>query len=108
MFFASALFLLPVCLISGSLNNFVLVNKNNWNLVGLAIISTLIPYYLFYQGIKHVGVAKTASYKLLIPVFTAIFAWLILSENFTNYTIIGMILTICGLFLINRTYLINN
>lgn len=97
----SFIFLLTLSLLTGDLLNFKINNSNIWPLLGIGSISTLFPFIGFFYGIKKLGASAAAMHKMLIPILTAIFAWLFLSEQITNYTLIGMCFTIIGIYLVN-------
>jgi drug/metabolite transporter (DMT)-like permease len=70
-------------------------------LAGLGTVATIVPYFLYNKGIERIGVSRTASFKLLIPVFTALLAWGILAQSISWPTVFGMFLSIIGVYLVN-------
>jgi drug/metabolite transporter (DMT)-like permease len=77
--------------------------KPNFELISsilqLAIFASSLAYVLFTIVIKNIGISKANLYTNLIPVFTAIISYLMLSEYFNLNKIIGMIIVITGVFL---------
>jgi len=65
----------------------------------LAILASSLSFVLFAHAVKILGVSKANIFSNLIPVFTAIFAFLILDERFTIQKIIGMIIVIGGVYI---------
>ena len=54
---------------------------------------------LFAYSVRHVGIARANIFSNLIPVFTAIFAFLIVGDRLTVRNGVGMAVVIAGLFL---------
>jgi drug/metabolite transporter (DMT)-like permease len=54
---------------------------------------------LFTYSIKHLGVNRTNIYINLIPVFVAVLAFFILGDRLSLQNMIGIGVTIAGLFL---------
>ena len=62
----------------------------------LSILASSLSYVFFAKTIKMVGISKANIFTNLIPVFTAIFSFFILSEEFSLMKIIGIIVVIAG------------
>ncbi|NQV01282.1 MAG: DMT family transporter, partial [Bacteroidia bacterium] len=65
----------------------------------LAILASSLSFVFFAHSVKFLGVTKANIFSNLIPVFTAIFSFLILDERFTIQKIIGMIIVIGGVYI---------
>lgn len=68
-------------------------------IVKLAVFATVISFLLFTYSIKHLGVNRTNIYINLIPVFVAVLAFFILGDTLSLQNMIGIGVTIAGLFL---------
>jgi drug/metabolite transporter (DMT)-like permease len=64
----------------------------------LAILCSSVSFVFFAKSVKELGISKSNIFSNLIPVFTAIFSFFILSEKFTLLKIIGMLIVITGVF----------
>lgn len=62
----------------------------------LAFFASTLAYVFYIIAIKGIGVIKANVFANLIPVFTGIFSFLILDEQFTMIKITGMLLVMCG------------
>ncbi|MFQ5975922.1 MAG: DMT family transporter [Candidatus Hydrothermarchaeales archaeon] len=62
----------------------------------LAIFPTAIAYFLWFDVLKRMEASKASFFIFLIPVFTTILAWLILSEAISLFVVINGILIILG------------
>ena len=65
----------------------------------LSILASSLSYVFFAKSIKHLGMSKANVFSNLIPVFTAIFSFFILSEQFTLMKICGMAIVIAGVYI---------
>lgn len=70
-----------------------------FSLIMLGIFASSVAYVLFAYIVKYLGVIKSSLYTNLIPVFTAIFSFYILSEQFSIRKITGMVIVITGVIL---------
>ena len=68
-------------------------------LVGLAVFASSLAFILFTSALKVIGASKSNVFSNIIPVFTAIFAWWLLSEVITLQMIIGIGIVVGGLLL---------
>ncbi len=101
-----AIYFLPLFLIF-EFNHFIQVQPNTeliTSLLLLAIFASSVAFILYTTVVRNIGISKGNIYTNLIPGFTAIFAYLILAEQFPFSKIIGMIIVILGVILsqINR------
>ncbi len=73
-------------------------------LMKLAVFASTIAFLLFTISIKQLGISKSAVFTNSIPVFTAVFAFIVLKEDMGGLKILGITIVIFGLLLsqINR------
>ncbi len=64
----------------------------------LAILCSSLAYVFYAKSVQLFGIAKSNIFTNLIPVFTAIFSFMILSEEFTVQKVIGMIIVVGGVY----------
>ena len=68
----------------------------------IAIFCTVIPTFLTTAAVDRIGADRTSIVATIGPAFTSLFAVLILSEDFTVYHLIGIALTVLGVFILGR------
>ena len=68
-------------------------------IIELALFASCGAFILFAYSVKNMGITKANVFSNCIPVFTALFSFIILGENLTIQNIIGMAIVITGLFL---------
>lgn len=65
----------------------------------LALFASCGAFILFAYSVKKVGITKANAFTNSIPVFTALFAFLLLGDKLTVQNVIGMAIVIAGLFM---------
>jgi len=73
-------------------------------LIYSAAISLAVGYWVWYASVRRVGNVRTAVYSNLTPVFTALFAFLILGESFRLSQVGGAAIILAGVFLTRTEY----
>lgn len=69
-----------------------------FSLMMLSVFASVIAFVLFAWVVRKIGVAKANVFVNLIPVFTAIFSWLIMNDFISSRQWIGILIVISGLF----------
>ncbi|MBB6056217.1 DMT family transporter [Tolumonas osonensis] len=64
-----------------------------WLVVGVSVAAILLLVYMIQVGES----TKVATYFYLVPVVTAIEAWILFGETITLQTVLGMVVTILGM-----------
>jgi drug/metabolite transporter (DMT)-like permease len=81
------------------------------SIILLAVFASCGAFVLFAYSVRHLGISRANIFSNLIPVFTAIFAFLIVGDRLTVRNGVGMAVVIAGLFLSqagkNRTAVID-
>ena len=93
-----SLYFLPFFLIF-DLHHFLTINPNFElisSILSLAIFASSFAYILYTMAVSEIGVSRTNVFTNLIPVFTAIFSFIFISEIFSTNKIVGMLIVIFG------------
>lgn len=77
---------------------------NLFNILFLGFGASALCFVTWNYGVKVIGAVKTSIYIYLVPVITVAFSALVLKEEISAKTIIGMALTMAGLFVSERKY----
>jgi drug/metabolite transporter (DMT)-like permease len=72
------------------------------NIIALAVFGSTVAFLLFTYSIRSLGINRSSVFSNLIPVFTALFAFFVLSEAFPLAKILGMLIVIAGVFVVSR------
>lgn len=82
--------------------------SNNWNttswlgILYLALLSTVVGYFFYVEGVSKIGASKAAIFSNLIPVFGVISSILLLGENASPWHGVSFLLILAGVVLVNR------
>jgi len=96
----AALFL-PLFLIF-DLNNFVNISFTFimfLPIIKLATFASCAAFILFAYSVNNIGITRANVFTNFIPIFTAIFSFVLLGDSLTIQNIIGMSVVIAGLFM---------
>jgi len=75
--------------------------RDEWAVVlGLAIISTVIPHLLFYEGVSRLEASRVGVVSAAEPVVTVVLGVLLLGEIVTTSVVAGGVLVIGGVILV--------
>lgn len=92
--------------------NCVIQTKINFELASsvlmLSVLGSSLAFIFYINSIRKIGIAKANVFTNLIPIFTAIAAFIILGEKFTYIKTTGMILAILGVYLTQRKKMTNS
>jgi drug/metabolite transporter (DMT)-like permease len=100
-----ALFYIPTTIRDMLAVPFASVSWKAWlSLVMSGFFGLVIGYLIWYYSVQRVGNARTAVYNNLTPVFTAIFAALILGEKLSPVQAVGAAIILSGVYLTRMGY----
>lgn len=72
------------------------------SLLYLAVLCSVFAYLAWYSALTVMDATKVGVFIYVIPFFTAVMAHLVLGEDIGIFTILGGILTILGIYLVER------
>jgi drug/metabolite transporter (DMT)-like permease len=96
-----ALFFLPLFLIT-DLKDFSNISLNFAMfrpIIQLSVFASCGAFILFAYSVRHMGITKANVFSNSIPVFTALFSFILLGDKLTLQNIAGMIVVVAGLFM---------
>lgn len=95
-----AVYFLPMFLILEGRHFFTVTHslRGISTIVAMSLFATIGAFVLFTDVIRSLGVAKSNVFTNLIPVFTVVLAFIILGDSIGIRTILGLGLTLVGLF----------
>ena len=68
----------------------------------LAILSTVVGYFLYIEGVSKIGAGRSGVFGNLVPVFGVLTSFLLLGENLSPWTAVSFLLIFAGVLLVNR------
>jgi drug/metabolite transporter (DMT)-like permease len=68
----------------------------------LAILSTVVGYFLYIEGVSKIGAGRSGIFGNLVPVFGVLTSFLVLNESLSPWTAVSFLLILAGVLLVNR------
>lgn len=76
---------------------------NSWlGIAYLAILSTVVGYFFYVEGVSKIGAGRAAIFGNLVPVFGVITSALLLGENISPWHAVSFLLILAGVLLVNK------
>jgi drug/metabolite transporter (DMT)-like permease len=78
----------------------------DWRTLAAVLVVALLPGFGAYQAhswlLREIGTARTGLLLYVIPLYTALLAWLLLGEAIRWYHALGAVLVLAGVYMANR------
>ncbi|MBC7115396.1 MAG: DMT family transporter [Archaeoglobi archaeon] len=101
-FAIGSILLFPFALYEG-ITNPLSLSMTAWiSLLYLSLLCSVFAYLIWYSALAVMEATKVAAFVYIIPFFTAIMAFSVLGEEIGIFTALGGILTITGVYLVER------
>ena len=68
-------------------------------IIELSVFASCTAFILFAYSVRNMGISKANVFSNCIPIFTALFSFILLGEKLTFQNITGMTIVVAGLFL---------
>lgn len=98
------LFLLPPSLIWDDYSKLVFNPPVAYSLLYLIFIGSILTYICFSYAIKKLPVTIVSMYAYINPLVAVFLGWLILDEKISFQILMAMLITVAGVYLVNRGY----
>jgi drug/metabolite transporter (DMT)-like permease len=103
MFFGGLL-LLPFSLAFDDLTNITWTPEVTWSLAYLIIFGSIIAYASYAFALRKLPMTIVSLYAYINPLVAVVLGWLVLDETLNIRVWIAMILTIGGIYIVNKGY----
>lgn len=98
------LFIIPISLVFDDYSKIQWSNDVIYSLTYLSLIGSVAGYACYSYAIKHLPMTLVSLYAYINPIVAIILGWLILSEKLTFKIILSMLITIGGIYIVNKGY----
>lgn len=102
------IFMLPFSLALDNYEQFQFTPAIIYALSYLVLIGSIVAYICFTYAIKHLPMTLVSLYAYINPLVAVLLGWIILNEKFTLTIFIAMLITVAGVYLVNRGYQLRN
>ena len=97
--------MLIVCGFTGKYVNLAEAGQSSWMaLLYLVIFGSLIAYTAYVFAITKLPATQVSIYAYINPIVAVGLGWLFLAEKINAWMIGGMLVTLCGVYLVNREF----
>lgn len=101
----AGIIILVACAISGKYVNLIEANSNAlWGLVYLIVIGSLLTYSAYVFAVSKLPATQVSVYAYINPIVAIFLGWLILHEQMGINVVTGTVITLGGVFLVNKEF----
>lgn len=81
------------------------VPVQSWAAIGyLVLFGSLIAFVCYLYALQHLPTEQASIYAYVNPMVAVLCGWLVFNEKITSYIIIGGLVTLLGVFLVNKAF----
>ncbi|HRO70527.1 MAG TPA: EamA family transporter [Chitinophagaceae bacterium] len=103
--FIAGILVLTVCGVTGKYISLADVNQDSWlALIYLVVFGSLVAYTAYVFVISKLPPTQVSVYAYINPVVAVVIGWLVLSEKMNANMILGTLITLGGVYLVNREF----
>lgn len=97
--------LLVISGLSGRYINLMEVSTQSWLVIGyLVVFGSLVAYSAYVFMISKLPPTQVSIYAYINPIVAVLLGWLLLSEKMNGTMITGTLITLGGIYLVNREF----
>ncbi|NJO25411.1 MAG: EamA family transporter, partial [Bacteroidia bacterium] len=101
----AGIIMLIACGITGKYTNLAAAGQSSWlALIYLIVFGSLVAYSAYVFAISKLPPTLVSIYAYINPIVAVVFGWLILSEKMNMIMVFGMLITLSGVYLVNREF----
>ena len=102
------LFMFPASLIFDDLNNISWSPEAAWSMLYLIIFGSIIAYACYSYALRKLPMTIVSMYAYINPLVAVLLGWLVLDEKLTLRMGVAILITIAGIYIVNRGYQLRN
>jgi drug/metabolite transporter (DMT)-like permease len=97
--------LLPICYFTGQYVNLVTVSGETWlSILYLVVFGSLLAYSAFVFAVSKLPATQVSVYAYINPIVAIALGGLLLQEKMTMNVVTGTLITLAGVYLVNREF----
>lgn len=98
----------PLSFAFDDLTNVTWSSEAAWSLVYLIIFGSLIAYGSYSYALRKLPMTIVSMYSYINPLVAVLLGWIVLNEKLNAQIIIAFLLTVAGIYIVNRGYQLRN
>ena len=101
----AGIIVLFVCAITGKYVDLTTVGQSSWLALSyLVVFGSLVAYSAFVFVISKLPPTQVSVYAYINPIVAVVAGWLLLSEKMNINMVVGTLITLAGVYLVNREF----
>lgn len=98
------LFMFPASLLFDDLTNISWSPEAGWSMLYLIIFGSIIAYACYSYALRKLPMTIVSMYAYINPLVAVLLGWLVLDEKLTLRMGIAILITVAGIYIVNRGY----
>jgi drug/metabolite transporter (DMT)-like permease len=98
----------PLSLMFDDLSNVTWTSEAVWSLIYLIIFGSLIAYASYSYALRKLPMTIVSMYAYINPLVAVLLGWIVLNEKLNAQIIIAFLLTVAGIYIVNKGYQLRN
>lgn len=94
----------PLSFAFDDLSNVTWTTEAVWSLIYLIIFGSLIAYASYSYALRKLPMTIVSMYAYINPLVAVLLGWIVLNEKLNAQIIIAFLLTVAGIYIVNRGY----
>ncbi|NTS40720.1 EamA family transporter [Flavisolibacter sp. BT320] len=101
----AGIFMLLVCAVSGKYTNLLQAHSDAlWSLLYLILVGSLLTYSAYVFAVSKLPPTQVSVYAYINPIVAIFLGWLVLHERMSINVVTGTLITLAGVWLVNREF----
>jgi drug/metabolite transporter (DMT)-like permease len=98
------LWLFPLSFLFDDLNHVSWSAEAGWSMIYLVVFGSIIAYASYSFALKKLPMTIVSMYAYVNPIVAIVLGWLVLDEKLNAKIVVAIILTVAGIYIVNRGY----
>jgi drug/metabolite transporter (DMT)-like permease len=102
------LFMFPASLVFDDLSNVTWSPEAGWSMLYLIVFGSIIAYACYSYALRKLPMTIVSMYAYINPLVAVLLGWMVLDEKLTIRMGIAIVITVAGIYIVNRGYQLRN
>jgi len=98
----------PASLLFDDLSNVSWSPEAGWSMLYLIVFGSIIAYACYSYALRKLPMTIVSMYAYINPLVAVLLGWMVLDEKLTVRMGIAIIITVAGIYIVNRGYQVRN
>jgi drug/metabolite transporter (DMT)-like permease len=102
------LWLFPLSLLFDDLSNVTWSAEAAYSMLYLIIFGSIVAYASYSYALKKLPMTIVSLYAYVNPIVAVLLGWLVLDEKLNTKVVVAIVLTVAGIYIVNKGYQLRN